>query len=393
MIINGKYAKANIFAKNLDELTIQEITTLCNQPFVQGSKIAIMPDAHYGKGCVIGTTMTITDCVVPNLVGVDIGCGMLVVFIGNEDIDFQKLDDVIKKNVPSGFNVRQEESFYNIFTNVEDLKCYKKLRNIDKIRKSIGTLGGGNHFIEINQCEDGYFLVIHSGSRNLGHQVCTYYQNLANEKIKQKMKNNLNEIIQFIEPRFRQDYIIRYNQYKMTSSKDLAYLTGSDLDDYLHDMKIVQEYAHYNRKAIAYEICRGMNWESCYDFSTIHNYIDVDNKILRKGAISAQLGERIIIPLNMRDGSIIGVGKGNPEWNYSGPHGAGRIMSRSEAAQKITLEEFQKSMSDVWSTSVTTNTIDESPMAYKPAEQIIESIKDNIHIIDIIKPVYNYKAH
>ena len=401
MIIRGKVSNAKVYATNIEDLALQQIQEMCNNFYSFGSKIAIMPDAHAGKGCTIGTTMTISNRVVPNLVGVDIGCGMLTYKLNVEEIDFAKLDEVIKKHVPSGFAVRQKVGVFGAITGIHNLKCFDKLKNVERLDLAVGSLGGGNHFIEMNEGTDGSkYLVIHSGSRNLGHQVCSHYQNLAYEKRKEEMikcRERYLRIAQGVLKEQREEVIKNihkiYNIKKI--NKDTCYLTGEDFNDYIHDMKIVQKYATLNRIQIGYEILKHMDWldKEISHFETIHNYIDTENMILRKGAISAQKREKVLIPLNMRDGSIIAIGKGNEDWNCSAPHGAGRIMSRNEAMKKLNLDEFKETMSNVWTSSVCKSTMDEAPMAYKPKEDIISVVEDTVDIVEIIKPIYNYKAH
>lgn len=430
--IKGKYNKAKVFASRIDEATTAQILELCNQEWAKDSKIAIMPDTHAGKGCTIGTTMTISDKVCPNLVGVDISCGMLTVQMPKSlnDFSLKELDDFITQNIPSGFLVNQNR-VVNLETEgvyLKQLKCFEKLKNIEYLELSLGSLGSGNHFIEVDiDDEDNKYLVIHTGSRNLGKQVAEYYQNLAFEDCNQqkaKRKKALNELIQSLISEGRQKEIQteieKFNQtYKeeLVISKDLCYLKDEHLEDYLNDMKICQEFARLNRKYIAVRIIEhlikekfgsvkiGQQWKKdghilIYGtdlefkyFETVHNYIDLDNMILRKGAISAQKGEIVLIPINMRDGAIIGIGKGNPEYNFSGPHGAGRLLSRSEAKETISLENFKNSMTGIYTSSVAESTIDESPMAYKTIEDILENIIDSIEIKKIIKPIYNFKAH
>lgn len=361
--IKGKFNSALVYANALEKGAIGQLTALCNQEFVQGEKLRVMPDAHAGAGCVIGTTMTISDKIVPNLVGVDIGCGMEVINIGNCRMDFKKLDGVIRKSVPSGLALRKQVHRFSYDLNISELTCAKAL-NREKVLHSLGTLGGGNHFIELainDDCEE-YYLIIHSGSRNPGFQVATFHQNVAGK--------NRSEKVPF----------------------ELAYLTGQNFSDYVHDMKIMQDYATTNRKAIADEILKGMKWKAHSSFTTIHNYLDTENMILRKGAVSAQKEETLIIPMNMRDGSLLCEGLGNPEWNYSAPHGAGRIFSRKDAKENITLTQFKQSMAGIYSSSISRNTIDESPQAYKPMNEIISQIGATVKIRAILKPVYNFKA-
>lgn len=354
--IKGKYSTAKVFTKNVEESAAEQILELCNQEFVQDSKIRIMPDTHAGAGCVIGTTMTIDDKIVPNLVGVDIGCGMFVSKLKDTEIDFKKLDNTIRRSVPSGFNVRKKPHKYIKEVNLEALKI-KEHVDLKRASLSIGTLGGGNHFIELNEDEDGnIYLVVHSGSRHLGKQIADHYQKRA--------KGNTS----------------------------LAYVEGKAFDDYIHDMSIAQKFADYNRRAIAEVIVREMDFTVLDSFTTVHNYIDLDEMILRKGAVSAKKDEVLIIPINMRDGSIIATGKGNPDWNQSAPHGAGRLMSRTEAKRTLCLDEFRDSMEGVYTTSLSKKTLDEAPLAYKPIEEIIDNVHDTVKINKIMKPIYNFKA-
>ena len=366
MKIRGKYNTAIVFTDNIDRGAIDQITELCDQEFVKDSIIRIMPDVHTGVGCTIGTTMTITDKVVPNLVGVDIGCGMETIKLKDKKIDLKRLDKVIHDFIPVGFDIRKSPHRYVDYIHFDRLACKKHI-DLNRARLSIGTLGGGNHFIEINADEKGaLYLVVHSGSRHLGKQVAEYYQQLGYEELMKKGSSSI--------------------------KKHLAYVEGENFRDYLNDMKIVQQYAAYNRKAIVDEIMNRMGLEKEEQITTIHNYIDMDNMILRKGAISAQKGEKVLIPINMRDGSLICIGKGNRDWNYSAPHGAGRIMSRRQAKKNISLEEFKKSMKGIYTTTVNKHTLDESPYVYKPMDEIIRNIGDTAEIVKIIKPVYNFKA-
>ena len=397
--LKGKYNTCKVFTDNVDNATIGQLIALMNQSSVAGSQIRIMPDTHAGKGCVIGTTMTIGNKVIPNLVGVDIGCGMAVAELKETRIDLPKLDSVIRKKVPSGFSIRDKAHKFLRNVDLEELYCYKNI-NVDRAEKSLGTLGGGNHFIEIDISESGQlYLVVHTGSRNLGKQVAEYYQDLAWKSLKNGNKGELIKAkIDELKAAGRQSEIeaeIAKIQSTVESvPKELAYCEGELFDKYIHDMKITQEYAYWNREAILDTIVDEMHLHVVEQWQTIHNYIDTENMILRKGSVSAQAGEKLIIPMNMRDGSLICIGKGNPDWNYSAPHGAGRLMSRSEAKQSISMSEFNKTMSDagIYSTSVNKSTIDESPMAYKPMQEIIDNIGDTVEIVNIIKPVYNFKA-
>lgn len=363
--LTGKYSRAKVFAYNIDEETKAQIINFCNQDYSEGKKIRIMPDTHAGVGCVIGFTANLGDKVVPNIVGVDIGCGIQVVELKKTYVDLGKLDKVINKYIPAGREIHKKK-VYN-FEKLENLHCYGKLKNIDRIKRSIGTLGGGNHFIEVNQDSEGnYYLVIHSGSRNLGKQVALYYQKVAVELQKGK-----------------------------SYPSSFCFLEGQWKDRYLHDMKICQEYASLNRRVMANIILGeifGTSIEDYNSFETVHNYINFKDNIIRKGSISAYKGEKIIIPINMRDGSLICIGKGNEDWNYSAPHGAGRIMSRKQAKKSISIEDYRDSMEGIYTTSVNLSTLDEAPMAYKPMEEIISNIGETAEVLKIIKPVYNFKA-
>lgn len=406
-----------IFTDNIEQEAIDQINTLLEQPAFADCKVRIMPDVHAGAGCVIGFTADLGDKIIPNVVGVDIGCGMLTVELGRidtgingktdssignyvTDINYEKLDNVIRTCIPSGCNVHEEAK--DVFLELKNLRCYSKLKNVDWLERSMGTLGGGNHFIEIDEGFEGRkYLVIHTGSRNLGKQVADYYQNLAVESMigKDKLTSEQDKLIAEYKDRGRsseiQDAIkeLRNTWRNKTNDipKELCYLTGKYRDDYIYDMKICQRFAKQNRLMIALKIMLRMGWCAIDLFETVHNYID-DSNMIRKGAISAKLGEKVLIPINMRDGCIIGVGKGNEDWNCSAPHGAGRIMSRNKARETLSMEAFKESMNGIYTTSVCESTIDESPMAYKPMDEIIENIKDTVDISEIIKPVYNFKA-
>ena len=393
-----------IFTDNIEPEALNQIYTLIKQPAFADCKVRIMPDVHAGKGCVIGFTADLGDKVIPDIVGVDIGCGMLCCEIGKIDIDYEKLDSVIREHIPAGRAVRDEEIN---FPQLEDLYCKGQLRNMEWLKCSLGTLGGGNHFIEVDEDSDGVkYLVIHTGSRNLGKQVAEIYQQMAIDDMQgvNKLAEESQKLIAEYKAAGRQKDIQRglaelkrkWQPDKLNIPKELCYLTGEHREVYLHDMKICQEFARVNRRAIQDIIFYYMGWTFSRSFmerfQTIHNYIDHDTNIVRKGAISAKAGEKVLIPINMRDGCIIGVGKGNEDWNCSAPHGAGRIMSRSKAKEKVSLEEYQESMKGIYTTSVGQSTIDESPMAYKPMNEILEYIKDTVEIVKIIKPVYNFKA-
>jgi RNA-splicing ligase RtcB len=356
-----------------------------------------MPDVHAGKGCTIGTTMTITDKIVPGMVGVDIGCGMETVRLDAGTIDFQRLDEVIRKHVPSGFDIRETPHKYAGDIDLSDLRCAKRV-NLNRAYKSIGTLGGGNHFIEVAQAESGeLYIVAHSGSRHLGCEVADYYQAEGYKALCGGVQLHWEEVVARLKAEGRQKEIqATMNQLKsqITAAvpKDLAYVTGSLFDDYIHDMKIMQRFAVLNRKAMIDAILVGMRLAAAEEFTTIHNYIDTDAMILRKGSVSAKTGEKLLIPINMRDGSLICVGKGNPDWNFSAPHGAGRLMSRSKALHELSMEQYQEEMRGVYSTCVLPETLDESPMAYKPIDEIIAQIEPTAEITARIKPLYNFKA-
>ena len=389
-----------IFTKNIEDSALQQINELLEQDAFKDCKIRIMPDVHAGKGCVIGFTGDLGDKVIPNIVGVDIGCGMLCANLGNVELKLEELDKVIRKYIPSGMNVHKEPKRNFDFTK---LYCYKDLKNKDGwLEKSLGTLGGGNHFIEIDVDEDNNkYLVIHTGSRNLGKQVAEIYQEKAIEycsfekERKEEQQKIIKEYKEQGKQREIQEALIDINKKyegKTKLPKDLCYLEGDLRKQYLHDMELCQEFAVLNRSYIAYKICKELNI-LCEDyFQCIHNYINFEDNIIRKGSISARKSEKVIIPINMRDGCIIGVGKGNEDWNYSAPHGAGRIMSRNVARNTLNMEEYKNSMKGIYSTSVDENTIDEAPMVYKPMKEILENIKDTVEVEKIIKPIYNFKA-
>lgn len=397
--IKGKYGTAKIFTDLVESTAIDQISKLMDQEFISDSKVRIMPDVHAGAGCTIGTTMTINGKCCPNLVGVDIGCGMLISVLGNVDVDLEKLDQVIHEKVPSGFNIHEPDAilpWHLSQTHLYDLRCFNHV-DIERASRSLGTLGGGNHFIELNKDDDGcLYLVVHSGSRHLGLEVAGYYQRLAEKHFENIDKVTAQKLIATLKEQGRQGEIAEELRKAKESikkpPKELSYLTGQLFNDYIHDMKIIQEYASRNREAISDVILRHMNLPMQYRFETIHNYIDTDNMILRKGAVSAQKGERLLIPINMRDGSLICIGKGDPDWNYSAPHGAGRLMSRAEAKKKFTTAEFADSMVGVYTTSVNDSTLDECPMAYKPMDSIVNNIGDTVEIEKVIRPIYNFKA-
>ena len=411
-VIKGKYSTASIFADIIEEEALTQIETICNQPFTEGSKIAIMPDVHSGKGCTIGFTMTLEDKVCPNLVGVDIGCGMMVVELGNIEIDFKKLDDVIRTYIPSGRDCRSTENIEelrnspnykeSIFEPLEEILSSLKA-SISKPYEltRIGTLGSGNHFIEIDEDAEGNkYLVIHTGSRHLGVEVCNYYMEKANEScigsLHQRDLKIREMIAKFKEEGRQREIEAEKNRilstFKISESNDLAYVEGDNYQNYIEDMKLSQKYASLNRELIASLIYSNMGWKAIKMWTTMHNYIDLDKNILRKGAISLDKGEKALIPLSMKEGALIVIGKGNPNYNYSGPHGAGRLMSRAMARKAISLENFEKSMEGIYTTCVNENTIDESPFAYKRKEDILPMLEDTAEIVKQIKPLYNFKA-
>jgi RNA-splicing ligase RtcB len=395
--IKGKVNTAVCYAKVIEDEAIEQVRRMCDYEFTEGSRIRIMPDVHAGKGCTIGTTMTVTDKLVPNIVGVDIGCGMYTVNLGNVVIDFEKLDEAAHY-VPSGMNVWEGrmEKF-----DLTELRCYRNLKDTKRLERSLGTLGGGNHFIEVDQSQDGIsYLVIHTGSRNLGKQVSEIYQHLAidlNKGIETYLEQR-NAIIAEYKAAGRRNQIqaaleaISWNKKESTIPEDLCYIYGTYFEDYLHDVEICQRFARRNREKIAEVILGRTGLTGTDAFHTIHNYIDTDEMILRKGAIAAHEDEKVLIPVNMRDGSVLAVGRGNPEWNYSAPHGAGRIMSRTTAKKNLNMDEYKNVMEGIYTTSVNEATLDEAPMAYKSLDDIIDVIKESVTIIDIMKPIYNFKA-
>ncbi len=395
--IKGKVNTAVCYAAIIEEEAVEQIRRMCDYDFTAGSQIRIMPDVHAGKGCTIGTTMTIKDKAVPNIVGVDIGCGMYTVDLGKEEIDLQKIDEAAHF-IPSGKQVWEgrQESF-----DLQSLRCYRELKDSRRLERSLGTLGGGNHFIEIDRAADGtQYLVIHSGSRNLGKQVAEIYQKLAVElhSGKEEYFRQKEEIIRTYKEQGRRKEIeaalkaIAWTAKEKAIPDDLCYLYGPYLDDYLHDVEICQRFARRNREKMAEVLLDRVGLAGTDGFHTIHNYIDTEEMILRKGAIAAHKGEKVLIPINMRDGSVLAIGKGNPDWNYSAPHGAGRLMSRTAAKERLSMEEYQKTMEGIYTTSINEATLDEAPMAYKSLEDIIDVIRESVDIIDIMKPIYNFKA-
>ncbi|MCI8379019.1 MAG: RtcB family protein [Lachnospiraceae bacterium] len=395
--LKGKYNEAKIFTDVVDEASISQVLLLLNQEFVSGSKIRLMPDIHAGAGCTIGTTMTVTDKIVPNLVGVDIGCGMETIRIKESHIELQKLDKLIYEKIPSGFNVRDKTHRYYEEINLEDLFCIKHI-DPRRAEKSLGTLGGGNHFIEANKDSEGkIYIVVHSGSRHLGLEVANYYQEEGYKLLNGSAKKDIDNLIADLKSQGREREIQKAiaalkNTKRTDIPKQLAYVSGELFEQYIHDMKIVQRYAELNRQAMMDEIIKGMKVHVTGQFTTIHNYIDTKAMILRKGAVSAKEGEKLLIPINMRDGSLICAGKGNDDWNQSAPHGAGRLMSRSAAKESFTVSEFKQQMNGIYTTSVNRDTLDECPMAYKGMSDIVDNIGDTVDVIQVIRPIYNFKA-
>ena len=401
--VKGKYNTAKVFTDVVDEKSLQQIKTLCDQEFTSGARIRLMPDVHAGAGCTIGTTMTIKDKIVPNLVGVDIGCGMETLMIHKDSEAAQKfnpaqLDMIIRKNIPCGFDIRKFEHQYVAEVEWDNIKG---IYNKHRAQLSLGTLGGGNHFIEADKDEEGnLYIVVHSGSRHAGLEIAEYYQEMAWRQLNGKTKADLDAMISQLKAESRETEIearrVEMNaQIKTQIPKDLAYVSRYLFDDYINDMRIMQHFAMLNRKAMINTISIGLHLkkeEIVDQFTTIHNYIDTENMILRKGAVSAQKGEKLLIPINMRDGSLICLGKGNEDWNCSAPHGAGRVMSRMKAKKELSMEEFKAEMSGIYSTTVTKETLDEAPMAYKTMDDIVANIGPTADIVNVIKPIYNFKA-
>ena len=395
--IKGKVNTALSYAKVIEDEAIEQIRRMCDYPMTEGSRIRIMPDVHAGKGCTIGTTMTITDKAVPNVVGVDIGCGMYTLRLAQREIDMEKLDEAAHY-IPSGKHVWEgrQERF-----DLTELRCYRALKDTKWLERSLGTLGGGNHFIEVDAAADGAkYLVVHSGSRNLGKQVAEYYQQLAIDLNKGKEEYFLKRdaLIAEYKAAGRRAEIqkalkeLHWSSREATIPEDLCFVYGQYLEDYLFDVEICQRFARRNREKMAEVLTERSGLTPLDAFHTIHNYIDTEEMILRKGAIAAHKDEKVLIPINMRDGSVLAVGKGNPEWNYSAPHGAGRILSRTAARASLDLEEYRREMAGVYTTSVSEATIDEAPMAYKSLADIVDVIEESVDIIEILKPIYNFKA-
>lgn len=395
--VQGKYNSAKIFTDVADESAIAQVIELCNQEFTAGSRIRLMPDIHAGAGCTIGTTMTITDKVVPNLVGVDIGCGMETCRVRESHMELQKLDKLIYEKIPSGFNIRSDAHRYLSQIDLTELCCAKHI-DLPRAEKSIGTLGGGNHFIEVDRDDEGQlYVIVHSGSRHLGVEVAKYYQEAGYKALSQPDDNAVQNLIAELKASGRQKEIQKElkrlkNASKPSIPRSLAYVSGTLFQDYIHDMAIVQRFAALNRQAMMDEIIKGMKLHVEEQFTTIHNYIDMDSMILRKGSVSAKDGERLLIPINMRDGSLLCTGKGNEDWNFSAPHGAGRLMSRAQAKQSFTVSEFKKQMNGIYTTSVGKATLDECPMAYKGMQDILDNIAPTASVEKIIRPIYNFKA-
>ena len=396
--IKGQVNTAICFAKVIEDEAIEQIRRMCDYEFTEGSRIRIMPDVHAGKGCTIGTTMTVKDKAVPNIVGVDIGCGMYTVNLGKVEINMEQMD-AAAHFIPSGLNVWEgrKERF-----DLLGLRCYRGLKDTRRLERSLGTLGGGNHFIEIDQAADGTkYLVIHSGSRNLGKQVAEFYQRLAIDlnKGKEEYFAKRDALIAEYKAAGRRSEIqaalkeLKWQSREATIPEDLCFVYGQYLEDYLHDVEICQRFARRSRELMAEIVLQQLGLEAVDAFHTIHNYIDTDEMILRKGAIAAHEGEKVLIPINMRDGSVLAVGKGNPDWNFSAPHGAGRIMSRTAAKERLDLDEYRREMEGIYTTSVNEATLDEAPMAYKSLADIIDVIGESVDIIEVLKPIYNFKAN
>ena len=394
--LQGKYATAKVFTDVVDEASISQVISLLNQPYAEGERVRMMPDIHAGAGCTIGTTMTIRDKICPNLVGVDIGCGMETIRIKESHIEPERLDKVIREGIPSGFNIRTKAHRFSKSIDISGLCCAKKV-NIDRAYNSIGTLGGGNHFIEANRDDEGsIYIVVHSGSRHLGLEIANHYQEAAYNALTSYSKEEIDSVIDTLKASGRaneiQGALKRLKSKRSPVPKHLAYVEGALFDQYLHDMRIAQRFAELNRQAMMDTIVKGMGFHIEEQFTTIHNYIDIDNMILRKGSVSAQAGDRLLIPINLRDGGLLCTGKGNEDWNFSAPHGAGRLMSRSAAKETFTVSEFKKEMEGIYTTSVGRSTLDECPMAYKGMEDIVGNIEPTVSVDAVIRPIYNFKA-
>lgn len=396
MIIQGKYNTAKIFTDVIEKGALEQIQAACDFAAFKGLKIRVMPDVHAGAGCTIGTTMTIKNKIVPNMVGVDIGCGMELAELKERELDLQKLDKFIHAKIPAGMTCRKSPHPLSAQIDLKELRCYAHVHST-LAYKSVGTLGGGNHFIEVDTDEEGKkYLVVHSGSRHLGLEVAEYYQKEAYRNLCGNTAGQINALIAKLKAKGKahkiQSEIEKLKAKKPDVPPEMAFVSGQLFDDYIHDMKIIQQYAVLNRKVMIEEILNGLGLTATDGFTTIHNYIDTDAMILRKGAVSAKKGERLLIPINMRDGSLVCIGKGNKDWNMSAPHGAGRLMSRGKAFKTLTMEEFRKEMTGIYSTSVNPDTLDESPMAYKKLEDIVDNITPTVKIVKRITPIYNFKA-
>ncbi|MBP5211568.1 MAG: RtcB family protein, partial [Pyramidobacter sp.] len=388
------------FAATLDAIAEDQIRTVCDCPQFADCKIRIMPDVHAGQGCTIGTTMTLTDKVVPGRVGVDIGCGMETVRIAENRLDCDALDALIRRRIPCGREVRPEPHALNDQIDLNELRIAPSVK-LDYARCSIGTLGGGNHFIEAGRDEDSaIWLVVHSGSRHLGTETANWYQEEGCRRLCGSSKKQIAELIERYKSEGRDREIqTALNELRAREAvgpeglpRDLAYVEGELFDDYIHDMRIVQRFAALNRRAMMDEILTGLKLTAVERFCTVHNYIDTKAMILRKGAVSAKAGEKLLIPINMRDGSLICKGLGNEDWNCSAPHGAGRLMSRAAAFRSLSLDEYKNQMAGIYSTCISQDTLDESPMAYKSLNEIASAITPTARIITRVKPIYNFKA-
>lgn len=396
--LQGKFTSAIVYTDLVEQEALDQVQLLCNQPIAEGSRIRIMPDVHAGSGCTIGTTMTIGNKIMPSLVGVDIGCGMLTVGIGKQHLPLEELDKLIYRCIPSGQNVRKTPHPLMAEIDLHQLRCAARV-DLERAALSLGSLGGGNHFIEADIDDEGnQYLVVHSGSRQLGHQVASYYIKAGYEQMQMEGVKTWQDRVEELKAQGRfqeieaQKKLFVLEKNQLDIPEKLAYVSGQLFEDYIHDMAIVQRFAQLSRQAMMEEMLTGLGITETERFETIHNYIDMESMILRKGAVSAKLGERLLIPINMRDGSLICTGKGNSEWNYSAPHGAGRLMSRTKAKEQLKMEDFSQSMAGIYTTSVHESTIDEAPMAYKPMEAIVSNIHPTVEINAVIRPVYNFKS-
>lgn len=395
--IEGAYNTALCFCRTMDDVARQQIKMVCDQAAFAGCKLRIMPDVHAGKGCTIGTSMTIQDKIAPAMVGVDIGCGMETVILKENTLDLARLDQVIRECIPFGRQMRANPHPYSAQLALEALRCTHKV-NLERARRSIGTLGGGNHFIEVDRAEDGrLYLVVHSGSRHLGTQVTNYYQEEGRRALWDGAAHQIQAVITTLKAQGRAQEIQRTilalrTEHPSDLPAELTYVEDQLFEDYIHDMKLVQRFAQLNRRAITDTILTWMGLTSADRFSTVHNYIDTDAMVLRKGCVSARAGERLLIPINMRDGSLLCIGKGNEEWNCSAPHGAGRLMSRKTARERLNMEQFRLEMAGVYTTCVLPDTLDEAPMAYKSTDEILCQIDPTAQVVEQLRPIYNFKA-